>query len=306
MDKENLIKKWLSDELTTEEWEAFRRLDDYKSHVKILEGAQNFKASEVSEVASLDDLYAKLDKQQISSFKEKDSNTWYKPLLRIAAILVLLLGIGSFFFMDNGTRNFETLISEKTSVALPDASTVMLNSKSKIAFNEDKWGDKREVVLDGEAFFKVAKGSKFDVVAGTGIVSVKGTQFNVKNRKGYFEVKCFEGLVNVQYNGQNKDLPAGSTLKIVNGTMTSDMTSDIFPNWLNNISSFKSVPLYEVINEFERQYDVVFSLENIDTSRIFTGGFVHTNLEDALKSITLPLDFTYNIDSDNHIRLYKK
>jgi len=50
----------------------------------------------------------------------------------------------------------------------------------------------------------------------------------------------------------------------------------------------------------------VFSTVNVDTSRIFTGGFVHTNLEDGLKSITLPLDLAYKIESENKITLSKK
>ena len=48
---------------------------------------------------------------------------------------------------------------------------------------ENKWKNERSVNLDGEGFFKVAKGSKFDVETSAGTVSVVGTQFNVKNRK---------------------------------------------------------------------------------------------------------------------------
>ncbi|WP_271765065.1 FecR family protein [Aquimarina algiphila] len=301
MNKEYLIEKWLIGELTEEELEAFKKLDDYDMHIKIMEGARNFKASEVSEVADLDSFYAKLDQQKTPAVEH---NTWYKPFLKIAAAFAILVGIGSLFFINSNT-NIETMISEKISVELPDASTAMLNSKSEITFNKNDWTTKREVTLEGEAFFKVAKGSKFDVITDAGKVSVLGTQFNVKNREGYFEVQCFEGLVNVKYKNHIKKLPAGKTFKVVKGMITSDTTLNQQPEWMSNVSSFKSVPFYVVINEFERQYDVVFSLENIDTSRIFTGGFVHTNLEEGLKSITLPLDLNYTLDSTNNIKLFK-
>ncbi len=300
MNEEYLIEKWLSDELTASEEKAFKALDDYEMHVKILETAHFFKASDVSEVATLDSFYAKIDKKNRPVDRDK---VWYKPFLKIAAMLVILLGVGSLFFLNTKT-SVNSLVSEKISLELPDDSVVKLNSKSEIVFDKNNWKDKREVILDGEAFFTVSKGSSFNVITDNGKVSVLGTQFNVKNRKGYFEVQCFHGLVSVQYGEHAKKLPAGSTFKVVNGLVTSGVVSEMEPQWINNVSSFKSVPFYEVIKEFERQYDVVFTIDNIDTSRIFTGGFVHTSLEDGLKSITLPLDLEYSIDSNKYITLY--
>ncbi len=302
MNKEDLIKKWLIGDLTEEELKAFQQLDDYDMHVRISEGAKNFTSSEVYEIADFDTFYSRVNNKNKSSYQKK---AWYKPFLRLAALVVVLLGVGSLFFL--GTlENVETRIGEKVSLELPDASNVTVNSMSELAFNKSTWNKKREVTLKGEAFFKVTNGSTFNVLTDNGRVSVLGTQFNIKSRKGYFEVVCFDGLVNVRYKGYVKNLPAGSTFKVVNESVTTfDSVSDKAPNWINNISSFKSVPFYQVVEEFERQYNVVFSLENIDTSRIFTGGFVHTNLEDGLKSITLPLDLKYNIDSENRITLSK-
>ncbi|GAA4270925.1 FecR family protein [Aquimarina gracilis] len=301
MDKEYLVKKWLLDDLTDEELNAFKQLDDYTTHIKILEGAGAFKSPVDSEIADINAFYARINNQ-----KEPTAKTiWYIPFLRLAAMIVVLLGIGSLFFL-NKTTNVETQISEKITLELPDASTVTLNSKSELAYSKNKWKNDREVNLKGEAFFKVTKGSTFDVITNSSKVSVLGTQFNVKNRKGFFEVQCFEGLVKVQYEEHEKNLPAGSTFTVINGVVTSSQTQvGAAPNWVNNMSTFKSVPFIQVIKEFERQYDVVFSLEKVNTSRIFTGGFVHTSLEDGLKSITLPLDLIYKIDSENRITLFK-
>ncbi len=299
MNKEYLIKKWLADELTNAELKAFKKLDDYKMHTKILEAAQYFKASEVSEVADLDSFYARVNTSKTIVSKKI---SWYKPLLKIASIFVVLLGV-YFFFLTNKDSTFKTLASQKLSVELPDASEVVINSKSEIAFNKDEWGDKREVSLDGEAFFKVTKGSSFDVITKDGKITVLGTQFNVKNRENYFEVTCFEGLVNVKNSKHDHNLPAGSVLKIVDGKITFETIDQNRPQWLSSISSFKSIPFYEVIKEFERQYNVIIVMKDIDTKRLFTGGFVHNDMEDGLKSITLPLDLTYTIDTSNRIIL---
>ncbi|MFD2565395.1 FecR family protein [Aquimarina rubra] len=302
MDKEYLIRKWLAEELTDPELEAFKKLDDYHMHTKILEGAQYFRASDVSEIADVDEIYAKMNYPFETVSKKRN---WYQPLFKIAAALVVLIGI-TFFFFTNSDSAFKTMASEKRSFELPDQSEVVINSKSEIFFNENTWNDKREVNLDGEAFFKVKKGSAFDVITKDGKVTVLGTQFNVKNRDNYFEVKCFEGLVKVKTLKHDQNLPAGSALKIIDGKITFETIDLNRPQWLSNISSFKSIPFYEVINEFERQYGVRIIVKDVDTKRLFTGGFIHNDMEDGLKSITLPLDLTYTIETSNNIILRTK
>jgi len=302
MNKESLIKKWLAEELSETELNEFKQLNDYDMHMKVLEGAQYFKASEVSTVATIDEFYEKLENTS-DSYSQKRS--WYKPLLKIAAVLVVLLGT-SLFFLTQNDNSFKTLASQKLTLELPDASEVVMNSKSELSFDEDEWNDKREVLLVGEAFFKVMKGASFDVITKNGKVTVLGTQFSVKDRGNFFEVTCFEGLVSVNHREGSHDLPPGSTLRIMDGIITFETVDFNRPQWLNNVSSFKSVPFYEVIYEFERQYDITIDLKDINAKRLFTGGFVHNNMEDGLKSITLPLDLTYSIDKDNNITLRNK
>ena len=302
MNKEDLIKKWLADELSAAELEDFKKLDDYDMHSKILETAHYFKASEVSEIAGIEALYEKIDKKNTTKVRQIH---WYKPLLKIAAMVVFILGF-SFFFFKNKDTTVNTLVSQKEEIELPDASTVVVNAKSQIVYNEKKWYTKREINLMGEAFFKVKKGSQFDVISSGGTITVLGTQFNVKSRENFFEVTCYEGLVKVQHNELTRYLSAGNILRIIDGNITFKTTNTIHPQWISNVSGFRSVPLYDVIEEFKRQYSVTFSLMNINEKRLFTGGFVHDNMEDGLKSITLPLDLTYSIDASNHIVLQKK
>jgi ferric-dicitrate binding protein FerR (iron transport regulator) len=137
-----------------------------------------------------------------------------------------------------------------------------------------------------------------------GTVTVVGTQFNVKSRKHYFEVICFQGIVNVKTKGRENKLLKGMTLRIINKVMSLDSVNGAQPKWLNNISSFKSVPLSEVLDEFERQYNVIIQTDKVDTQRLFTGGFTQKDLDQALNSITIPFNLSYKKDNSNKIILY--
>lgn len=287
MKREELIKKWLDNNLNPEEQNAFEQLEDYNQLIKMDATLKGFKAPEFS----VDQTYQTL-KQHLKSQSSK-TNQWLKPLLRIAAVLAI--GFSVYFYTSNLDEHIETLVAQQTTIQLPDNSTVDLNANSTVTFNENSWSKTRAVTLNGEAFFKVAKGEKFDVITSDGIVSVLGTQFNVKQRESYFEVTCYEGLVGVTHNNKTVKLKPGHTFKIIDGKqLTADKETAAQPIWLHGESSFKSVPLKHVIAEFENQYDLQINTDQIDTSRLFTGSFAHNNLDLALKSVTIPLNLSYS------------
>ena len=82
---------------------------------------------------------------------------------------------------------------------------------------------------------------------------------------------------------------------IIDGKLiVTEKENNATPSWLNNESRFKSLPYREVLAEFERQYGVSIVAENIDENQLFTGSFSHSNIDIALKSITLPLHLKYS------------
>ncbi len=297
MDKEQLIQKWLADELSPSEMEAFEQLDDYALSRDIIEAAAYFKADSFSQVGSFEELTGKLESRPVVR-----SLNWVKPLVRIAAVLVVALGVYFSVFYD-GLTYVKTMAAEKTTVELPDASVVSLNALTEIAFSEKKWDDKREVQLEGEAFFDVAKGAVFDVITDDGTVRVLGTEFNVKQRDGYFEVMCYEGVVRVSTASSTSELRVGDTYRLYKGEVSLNKITQEEPSWQRNLSTFNQVNMTEVISELERQYNITVVLENVNLDRLFTGGFVHDNLENALNSITVPMELTYEIESSNLVKL---
>lgn len=298
MTREYLIQKWLDHNLTTTELQAFKRLDDYNDFIKLDQDIAGFKADTFNEDESFEQI-----SNYIDTTKTK-SKTLHYTFLKIAAILII--GLSVYFHMATQDDVQTTLASEHKSIVLPDSSLVELNALSEITFNTSNWKEHRDLILRGEAFFKVAKGEKFDVNTDLGIISVLGTAFNVKQRNNYFEVTCYEGKVAVKSNIKQKTLLPGDTFLIIEGKyIVTEKENVSQPTWLNHESTFKSIPYREVIAEFERQYNVSVTYDIINIDQSFTGSFTHNDIEIALKSITLPLHLEYR-KTDNMIRLRRE
>ncbi|MFI1745392.1 FecR family protein [Thalassobellus sediminis] len=287
MNREKLISKWLDNDLNDLELEAFKNLEDYDDLVKLDNSLQAFKANDYDTSKELEIVLSTLKS------KKQESTHWFKPFMRVAAILAICFSL--YYYTTTIDTTITTTVAQKTTIELPDASSVSLNAKSLLVFNKKDWKNEREVELQGEAFFKVAKGSSFSVITKLGAVTVYGTQFNVKQRNNYFEVICYEGLVGVTHNSHETKLKPGDSFLIIDGEIIAkEKENRTTPSWLNNESTFKSLPYKTIIAEFERQYDVNITLINIDSTKLFTGSFTHNNLEVALKSISLPLHLTYS------------
>jgi ferric-dicitrate binding protein FerR (iron transport regulator) len=299
MEREELIKKWLDNELDTHELEAFKSLEDYEALVKLSSSAKNFKAPEFNTQTELNKVLSTIKPSQ------QHSNNWLKPMLRVAAIVAICFSV--YYYTTTIDTHITTLAAQKTTIELPDASKVSLNALSTLTYNKKDWKDFREVELKGEAFFKVTKGSTFNVNTPAGTVTVFGTQFNVKQRKNLFEVICYEGSVGVTHKSYNTTLKPGDSFLIIDGKIIAkEKETNLNPSWINNESYFKSMSFAHVLHEFERQYDVHINSQHIDIDQLFTGSFVHDNMELALKSITLPLNLNYRIENNNSIVLSRE
>jgi ferric-dicitrate binding protein FerR (iron transport regulator) len=115
----------------------------------------------------------------------------YYQWLRIAAIFILAFCLSwtVFYFAnrkpDTGSLAYNQIITtkgQKSQIILSDGTKVWLNSETTLkyssAFNEKK----REVFLEGEAFFEVQKkGNKIPFIVKTSEIDIKvlGTSFNV-------------------------------------------------------------------------------------------------------------------------------
>ena len=150
MEKDELLRKWLSGKLTKAEQEAFEKLDEYQLNRDILEGAMRFKASHFSKPRSFDAFKEAIHENKSVKVKQLIP---YKKLARIAAVMVISLGL-YFIIFSNAETTIHTMASQKTVFELPDASIVSLNSQSSVSYNKKKWSKHRSLSLEGEAFLK--------------------------------------------------------------------------------------------------------------------------------------------------------
>lgn len=298
MEKEEYIRKWIEGSLDEEERNNFEKTEAYKSLQKISESLRAFRAPEYP----VEEEWSRLAGQKPGRSKTISVH-WLQSFSRIAAILVILFGI-YYLFLHETTNTIRTNTAENTALQLPDSSSVILNAQSVLSYSSRNWFQSRKVKLDGEAYFSVTHGTKFEVVTTAGTIEVLGTQFNVKNRPDYFEVICYEGLVRVESAGEVDELPPHHMYRVLNGQVTkSDNMQEHKPGWIRNESSFHSVPFNQVIREFERQYDVTITLQNVDKDQLFTGRFVNSDMNLALQSITIPLNLRYQIEKNQKIVL---
>lgn len=299
MKEDYILKKWLNDDLSREEQAAFDEAEDAALNKAILETAQRFKAP-VAIGMSKEKIIGKNDLATKESKKTSFSLTQW--LSGIAALLVFSIGV--YTWLSNGTTTISTEIAQTESITLPDASQVILNAKSQLSYSPSSWEDNRLINLDGEAFFDVEKGSRFDVKTSKGIISVLGTEFNVRQRGDVLEVTCYEGKVQVSAGDVLQIITVGERVILRDSKLTKNLIKQTYPEWRDDLSRFENTRLDEVFAELERHYDVKIELENIEETTLFSGAFEHSNLEVALQSITQPLvGVTYEIENNGIIRI---
>lgn len=301
MTTEDKIKRWLAGELSDAERKEFESSKEFSEVDRMLKALESFKAPEYD----VEVQYSKLSEKVIHQPKTISLYSRISPVLRIAAIFIVALTVGYFAYnqLSSGLKGQEWVVA-LDEILLPDSSVVLLNAESKIRFSHKQWNKERNVELMGEAFFKVKKGSTFHVISTQGTVSVLGTEFGVKDRNNYYEVICYSGKVEVNAPQTTIILEPHSVFRIINGKEERlDVSETYEPAWIKGESSFSSVPLFLVLNELERQYQVKVESNNIELNHLFTGSFTHTDLNLALESITIPVGLNYEI-KENEIVIF--
>ena len=293
MDKKEKIRKWLDGELSASEKKNFEATDEFAQFHRLLNAVNKFAAPDYD----VDEAYENLSKN-LKAGKKKALYSKVKPIFRVAAVFIFMVLLAYFIYDQAGTQGTESeWVAQQNELFLPDSSSVTLNADSRIRFAAGDWEMKRKVELQGEAFFRVKKGSRFEVKTDQGKVIVLGTEFSIKDRNSYYEVTCFSGSVKVQSDDNSVILQPGSAFRIMNKKVENYLIADkSIPDWLKGESSFKSVPLQYVLNELERQYRVDVQMQNIDPNQLFSGSFPHDNLELALESVTFPVNLDYQIN----------
>ena len=261
-----------------------------KTYLKnLLEEASNLK---VKNNESVSIAWEKVEKQ-LPDARVMRFSSIERMAMGVAASILLF--IASISLILSGNIEVTTTSGEHHAVYLPDGSEVVLNAKSHLSYNKYLWKLQRSVRLDGEAFFQVQKGERFEVISKENIVSVLGTSFNVLAREDEYKVACFTGKVRVATKEQEVILTPGLSTNLKNGKLSSPSAFEemIVGSWKRGGFYFDNTALQKVFDTIERQFDVTISSQKLQ--RKYTGYFDMSNLEQALKVVCEPMGLRYHI-----------
>lgn len=240
-----------------------------------------------------------------------------KMFFRVAAIFLIALGgYGVFKWMD---KEVEPVVvagkEEPVSNVLPDNSKIELNQGAKITYPKQFKGKTREVTLEGEAFFQVAKNRKRPFIVHTDIadITVLGTSFNVKAmpNSNKVEVLVQTGKVKLADKSGGRDnaasiiLEAGTSGIINRNTGTIQKLDSLDLNklfWKTNTFVFQNYRLADVFKLLEEHFNVSIQTTNKTLENcLFTSIFENNDIDYILEVIAST--FELNLKKENNTYL---
>lgn len=200
-----------------------------------------------------------------------------------------------------------------TSVVLPDSSVVVLNSSSVLSYPSKFIDEKREVQLDGEAFFSVQKDAKKQFVVHTADgsqIAVYGTEFNVEAyaKDRMVETTLVSGKVsfNGAHDGMQKSMMLKPGQKAVydvaqKKVALSSANLEVETSWKDGKLVFRNTPFDDIMKSLSKRFNVRFVVKNEKLKQnSFTGVFEHQRLERILEIFRISSNIKFRfVESGN-------
>jgi transmembrane sensor len=198
---------------------------------------------------------------------------------------------------------------------LSDGTRVWLNSCSKLRFPVEFATDKREVWVEGEAYFEVKHnpGAPFTVRSKHMDATVLGTSFNISTYEDDSEshLTLVSGSVNVQTEGKNQQiLRPGYQLKINNGdgfVNVREVNTSIYTAWKDGVLLFNNENMESIMRKLGRWYDVNTRFGSAETKNVVFYGKVkrYETIDKIMELIKLTEKIDYSI-TDKVITINKR
>lgn len=186
---------------------------------------------------------------------------------------------------------------KKFRLQLSDGTFVHLNSGTTLKYPvKFIAGENRQVFLDGEAFFDVAKDKKHPFIVNADELNVRvlGTHFNVSNypEDPLTDVVLVEGSVGMYQSNQEFDAAKNTILKPgFKGSFnkenakisTKAVLTDIYTSWINGGLTFRNMTFKNIITKLERRYNVTIINKNEKlANEKFNASFKEESIENVM------------------------
>jgi len=264
--------------------------------------------------------------EEVPSMRESVKRFGRKAFFRYAAIWALLALIGAGVYLLLWAPQDQPLAGipqiekanpygRRSLFDLGDGTRVYLGAGSKIRFPRAFNGSRREVELEGEAFFEVVRDTKKPFIIHTGEIrtEVLGTSFMVKAfDDGEVEVAVATGKVRVDRYANGKRvqqlgvLTAGQQV-IYQDALRSAETSEIpvanLMQWKAGKMVFSGTPFGDMLEEIGRNYNLKFVLEKKQLKHIPITLTLdsHAPFDELLNSLSIYIGFSYEIQGNQII-----
>lgn len=320
MKPDHLIIRYLSNEATPAEQEQlFDWVSQSPENQKVfneyvsLWSAQRHVPEQFDLYKGLRNLNARIDAFDVEEKKKTVFwNTWN---VAAAVVLFAVAGIALYY---NGIFTYqqhrESLLTETsatsapTTISLADGTVATLNTGATLKYPEAFDGNTREIYLQGEAFFQVAKDARkpFIIHAAGTTTRVLGTSFNVRSTQQQVVVSVVTGKVEVSDGTQSAILRPNEKVSYANKTFIKEPTDLSELRWNVRVLEFNDVTLEQAAGMIARFYDVPVSFQNEKIKHcLITGKFKNQKLETVLQSIEFSTDVQSEVTTDG-VRFFGK
>lgn len=237
--------------------------------------------------------------------------SFYKKALRIAAILIpfILVTGGYLYYSQHKLIEIAVAYGETRHLFLPDSSEIWINAGSTIKYPKTFSEDKRQIYLEGEAYFSVKKDQVKPFIVRTNQLSVKvlGTKFNVKAYPDDETVTATltSGKVEVSTSIRKGQLLQPNEQLIYNVYTSALTIENISPAetdaWVNGQLLFINSSFKEIMQTLERHFNVTIDNQtNIPLDKQYTVKFLKgESLNDILQVLQDVAGFSYQQQGTN-------
>jgi len=249
--------------------------------------------------------------------KQKKLFRW-SAFINVAAAFLFLITAGLLINKQienkNRSNQLQTLIvpaGQRINLIFADNSSIWLNANTTFKYPTEFSKKRREVFLDGEAYFDVSANEKSPFIVNTtqGGIKVTGTTFNVSAYSKYdkFETSLFEGKVSVYLkNRENEfiDIKPSQKSVIQNGKLKVEKIEDYDEFlWRKGLIAFNNKKLEEILSVLEQYFDTEIKIKATSLpNKTYTGKFRQVDgIDYALRVLKKSINFSYERDTENQV-----
>lgn len=271
----------------------------------------------LQENAEARELFAEVNETSLNENWEKPRRKRFPLYIAAGVVLLLAIGAGYFYFQGpaHGNIPLKTLVVQRGAtgaIRLDDGTVVKINAATTIRYPANfKSSSKREVYVEGEAFFTVEPDPQrpFIVHCSLANVEVLGTSFNIRTYDSSFRAALVSGAVAITtHEGEKVKLSPGYTATLeaqIPQLLVTAYKPDTVLTWLSGTYRFENKPLKEVCRMAERAYNIRISIDSKELAKVCYSGIINSRkpIELLLEDLSYTTEIDYYFDKAGHLHL---